>query len=128
MDAGDLRVFEAVARLGGMNRAAAELHTVQSNVTARIRQLEDELGTALFQRNSRGVVLTQAGPRLLPYAARGTNLLADAKRAVADDGTPRGPLVIGSLETTAGLRLPGVLAAFAERYPQADLELATRTA
>jgi DNA-binding transcriptional LysR family regulator len=41
MDAGDLRVFEAVARLGGMNRAAAELNTVQSNVTARVRQLED---------------------------------------------------------------------------------------
>jgi LysR family transcriptional regulator, cell division regulator len=37
MDAGDLRIFEAVARLGGMNRAAAELNTVQSNVTARIR-------------------------------------------------------------------------------------------
>src|SRR5690348_9151544 len=47
MDASDLRVFEAVARLGGMNRAAAELNTVQSNVTARIRALEDELGTPL---------------------------------------------------------------------------------
>ena len=40
MDAGDLAIFEAVARLGGMNRAALELHTVQSNVTARIRQLK----------------------------------------------------------------------------------------
>ena len=58
MDAADLRVFEAVARHGGMSRAAAELHTVQSNVTARIRQLEEELGTALFQRHSRGVTLT----------------------------------------------------------------------
>jgi LysR family transcriptional regulator, cell division regulator len=43
MDAGTLKVFEAVARLGGMNRAAAELNTVQSNVTVRIRQLEAEL-------------------------------------------------------------------------------------
>jgi LysR family transcriptional regulator, cell division regulator len=127
MDAGDLRVFEAVARLGGMNRAAAELHTVQSNVTARIRQLEDELGTELFQRNSRGVVLTQAGRRLLPYAVRIANLLTDAKCAVADDGNPRGPLVIGSLETTVGLRLPGVLADFAEHYPEVDLELTTGT-
>src|SRR4051794_8530536 len=127
MDAGDLRVFEAVARLGGMNRAAAELHTVQSNVTARIRQLEDELGTALFQRNSRGVVLTPAGRRLLPYAARIASLIADAKRAVADDGHPKGKLVIGSLETTAGLRLPEVLADFAERYREVDLELITGT-
>lgn len=45
MDAADLRVFEAVARLGGVGRAAEELHTVQSSVTARIRQLEDRLGT-----------------------------------------------------------------------------------
>lgn len=127
MDAGDLRVFEAVARLGGMNRAATELHTVQSNVTARIRLLEDDLGTALFQRNSRGVVLTPAGRRLLPYAARIASLIADAKRAVADDGHPKGMLVIGSLETTAGLRLPEVLADFAERYPEVDLELATGT-
>ena len=55
MDAADLKVFEAVARLGGMNRAAAELNTVQSNVTARIRVLEDELRTPLFDRHSRGV-------------------------------------------------------------------------
>src|ERR1051325_5572402 len=127
MDASDLRVFEAVARLGGMNRAAGELHTVQSNVTARIRQLEDELGTALFQRHRNGVALTPAGRRLLPYAARIASLLADAKRAVADDGHPSGPLVIGSLETTAGLRLPGMLADFAERYPEVDLELTTGT-
>ena len=61
MDAGDLRIFEAVARLGGMNRAAAELNTVQSNVTARIRLLEAQLGQTLFRRHSRGVALTAAG-------------------------------------------------------------------
>src|SRR4051794_41818630 len=121
MDAGDLRVFEAVARLGGMNRAAAEIHTVQSNVTARIRQLEDELGTALFQRTSRGVVLTQAGRRLLPYAARIASLIADAKRAVADDGIPNGPLVIGSLETTAGVRGARNLGRFFPGHPPGGL-------
>jgi LysR family transcriptional regulator, cell division regulator len=45
MDASDLRIFEAVARLGSMSLAGAELNTVQSNVTARIRALEDEIGT-----------------------------------------------------------------------------------
>jgi LysR family transcriptional regulator, cell division regulator len=63
MDAGDLRVFEAVARLGGMNRAAHELNTVQSNVTSRIRLLEKEVGVPLFKRHSRGVALTNAGER-----------------------------------------------------------------
>jgi DNA-binding transcriptional LysR family regulator len=57
----DLRIFEAVARAGGVGRAAAELNTVQSNVTARLRQLEDELGVTLFDRHSRGVTLTAAG-------------------------------------------------------------------
>jgi DNA-binding transcriptional LysR family regulator len=54
-------------------------------------------------------------------------LLADARRAATDDGTPRGPLVIGSLETTAGLRLPATLAAYADSHPEVDLELITGT-
>ena len=70
MDLADLRMFEAVARLGSMSRAAEGLHTVQSNVTAHIRQLEARLGTALFLRGGRGVQLTPAGARLLPHARR----------------------------------------------------------
>jgi DNA-binding transcriptional LysR family regulator len=127
MDAGDLRVFAAVARLGGMNRAATELNTVQSNVTARIRLLEETLGTALFHRHSRGVTLTVAGQRLLPYADRVGQMLAEARRAVIDDGTPKGPLSLGSLETTAGLRLPPLLASYAADYPEVDLVLKTGT-
>ena len=127
MDAADLRVFEAVARLGGMNRAAGELNTVQSNVTQRIRLLEEELATPLFQRHSRGVALTPAGKRLLPYAARVAQLLAEARRAVEDDGTPSGPLQIGSLETTAALRLSPVLASYAAAYPAVDIALTTGT-
>ena len=80
LDASDLRVFEAVARLGGMSRAAAELNTVQSNVTARIRLLEEELQAPLFQRHSRGVVLTDAGRALLPYASNVLRTLRDARR------------------------------------------------
>ncbi len=127
MDTGDLRIFEAVARLGGMNRAAAELNTVQSNVTARIRHLETSLGSILFQRHSRGVALTPAGQRLLPYARRAGTLITDARRAVADDGRPKGDLAIGSLETTAALRLPEVLASYAADYPEVDLVLRTGT-
>ncbi len=127
MDASDLRVFEAVARLGGMNRAAAELHTVQSNVTARVRQLEDKLGAPLFERHSRGVALTEAGRRLLPYAQQIQLLLDDARRAVADNGTPSGKLTIGSLETTAAMRLSPLLSQYIAIYPQVDLVLRTGT-
>src|SRR5262249_54485214 len=127
MDASDLRVFEAVARLGAMNRAAAELNTVQSNVTARVRLLETGLGRPLFSRHRRGVARPPAGQRLLPYATRVAHLLADARRAVVDDGRPEGLLAIGSLETTAALRLPPILARYAATYPAVDLVLSTGT-
>jgi len=127
MEYADLRILEAVARHGSMNRAAAELHTVQSNVTARIRMLEEQVGTALFERSSRGVVLTPAGQRLLPYAARLGALLREAQEAARDDGTPRGTLRIGSLETTAALRLPPILAAYAQAHPDVGLIVTTGT-
>lgn len=127
MDIGDLQVFEAVARFGGMNRAAAKLNTVQSNVTARIKALEADLGCALFARHSRGVSLTPAGQRLLPYADRASRLIADARRAARDDGVPHGLLTIGSLETTAALRLTPLLARYAAGNPAVDLVLRTGT-
>jgi DNA-binding transcriptional LysR family regulator len=127
MDTADLRVFQCVARCGSMNKAALELNTVQSNVTARIKALEDEMGFALFERSNRGVELTAAGRRLLPYADRAACLLNDARRAVADDGMPTGALVVGSLETTAALRLSPVLSEFAATYPAVDLTLRTGT-
>lgn len=127
MEYADLRILEAVARHGSMNRAAAELHMVQSNVTARIRALESEIGTALFERSSRGVVLTPAGQRLLPYAVQLGALLQEASDAARDDGTPRGNLRIGSLETTAALRLPPILSAYARAYPEVGLVVTTGT-
>lgn len=127
MDAGDLKVFEAVARLGSMNRAAIELNTVQSNVTAKIRNLELELGVQLFQRLARGVQLTPAGRRILPFPVKISKLLSDTKAAARDDGMPNGQLEIGTLETTAALRLPTVLANFARTYPQVRLVLTTGT-
>ncbi len=127
MDTANLRIFETVARLGGMNRAAAELNTVQSNVSARVRHLEETLATPLFDRRSSGVVLTAAGQRLLPFAVRIARLLDDARRAVKDDGRPNGMLTVGSLETTAALRLSPVLSAYASAFPEVDLVLRTGT-
>ena len=127
MDAGDLRVFEAVARLGSMSRAGEELHTVQSNVTTRIRSLEQELGVELLHRTNRGVVPTPAGTRLLPYAGRVARLLQDARQAALDEGTPAGPLTLGTLETTAAIRLSPVMARYVAAFPHVDLILRTGT-
>ena len=127
MDADDLRILESVARNGSMNRAATELNTVQSNVTARIRFLEEELGLRLFRRHSRGVEPTEAGLRLLPYASRVRQLLQEANAAAREDGVPKGTLRLGTLETTAALRLPAVLAAYAQAYPAVGLVVTTGT-
>ena len=103
-----LVTFSAVARTGGITRAADELNTVQSNVTQRIKALEAEIGTVLFERHSRGMTLTGAGRRLLPYAQRMAALSREAVLAARDDGEPKGPLTIGSMETTAAVRLPSL--------------------
>ncbi|NEU94566.1 LysR family transcriptional regulator [Bradyrhizobium uaiense] len=125
MELTDLLTFSTVARLGGITKAADELNTVQSNVTQRIKALEAEIGTALFERHSRGMSLTGAGRRLLPYAQRMAALSREAVLAARDDGEPKGPLSIGSMETTAAVRLPTLLAEFHRRYPAVRLTLRT---
>ncbi|CAM3431579.1 LysR family transcriptional regulator [Bordetella sputigena] len=127
MDVADLKTLAAVARHGSMNKAASELHTVQSNVTARIRALEDELGVPLFQRHARGVTITPAGQRMLPFVARIAKLLAEARAAAQDDGEPGGALVLGGLETTTALRLSPLLIEFARTYSAVRLTLNTGT-
>ncbi|TAJ87158.1 MAG: LysR family transcriptional regulator [Reyranella sp.] len=127
MDAKDLATFEAVARLGGMGRAARELNTVQSNVTQRVRRLEEALGVSLFERSRAGARLTPAGERLMPYATRVDALLDEAGRAARDDGAPRGTLTVGSLETTAALRLSPLLASYVQAHPGVDFVLRTGT-
>jgi len=123
----DLKTFSAVARTGGITRAAEELNTVQSNVTQRVKALEAEIGTALFERHSRGMTLTGAGRRLVPYAQRMAGVSGEAVLAARDNGEPKGPLAIGSLETTAAVRLPPLLAEFHRRFPAVRLSLRTAT-
>lgn len=125
MDPTALNTFAAVARRGSVSAAALELHTVQSNVTARLKQLEADLGVALFLRHSRGMVLTEAGTRLLVYAQRLSALADEAKSAVRDDGQVRGRLRLGSMETTAAVRLPSVLGRFHRAHPEVQLEVRT---
>ncbi len=119
--------FSAVARTGGITRAAEELNTVQSNVTQRVKALEAEIGTAAVRAAQPRHDLTGAGRRLLPYAQRMAALSREAMLAARDDGEPKGPLAIGSMETTAAVRLPSLLADFHRRFPAVRLSLRTAT-
>ena len=127
MEVDTLKTFAAVARLGSITRAAEQLFTVQSNITAKVKHLEEELGVQLFHRHSRGVMLTEAGAQLLPFAERMDHLLAEAHQAATGSGEPSGQIRIGSMETTAALRLPPILTAYATQCPQVDIILQTGT-
>lgn len=125
MELSDLAFFSAVARCGSISKAAQQLNTVQSNVTMRIKLLEEKIGLPLFNRHSRGMIVTSAGQRLLPYAEQVAALVGEAKRAARDDGTPKGPLLIGAMETTAAIRLPPILAGYHVGNPDVDLDITT---
>lgn len=127
MELNELRIFLAVTRSGGVTRAAESLNYVQSNVTARIRQLEESLGVPLFYRKNRGMLLTPHGELLRNYAEQIINLAAEAEQAVREQGEAKGRLLIGSMESTAAVRLPEVLARYHQRYPHVDLRLETGT-
>ncbi len=124
MNLSALRIFRAVVDEGGITRAAERLHRVQSNVTTRVRQLEDDLGVALFIRQGKRLHLAPAGQILYDYAERILNL-SDEARAAVQDNRPRGPFRLGAMESTAAVRLPGPLAAYADQFPDVDLELST---
>jgi DNA-binding transcriptional LysR family regulator len=124
MELSDLAVFRTVVQAGGITRAAEKLNRVQSNVTTRIRQLEAELGVDLFIRTGKKLYLSPAGKVFLDYAARLLDLASEAKDSV-HDVRPRGVFRLGSMESTASVRLPAPLGEYCRRYPEVQLELRT---
>jgi DNA-binding transcriptional LysR family regulator len=124
MELSDLNVFRTVVQAGGITRAAEKLNRVQSNVTTRIRQLEQQLGVELFIREGKKLHLSPAGTIFLTYADRLLDLAGEAQQSV-HDARPRGLFRLGSMESTASVRLPAPLSEYWCRYPEVQLELRT---
>ena len=89
-----LRAFEAAARLGSVSRAATELHVTHGAVSRQVKLLEDDLGTALFVRDGRGLRLTDAGERLRDAAGAAFEQLQSTVRGLRR-GDDAGTRVIG---------------------------------
>lgn len=123
MDIRQLRTFLEAARRSSFKGAAQAVHLAQSSVSAQLRALEEELGSPLFERRPRRVVLTATGEALRPYAERIVALAEEALAGLSPDAAPRGKLTICSSESLAGHRLPEILRCFRLRHPQVRLVL-----
>ncbi|NRR32879.1 LysR family transcriptional regulator [Oxalobacteraceae bacterium] len=126
MDLESLHIFKAVVEYGGITKAASQLNRVQSNITTRVQNLEERLGVKLFQRQNGKLVLSSEGKVLLGYAERLLRLSSEAESAMRHGG-PRGILRIGTMESTAAARLPQLLSAYHELYPDVQIELVPGT-
>jgi DNA-binding transcriptional LysR family regulator len=127
MELRHLEYFVAVADERSFTRAAEQLHVVQSGVSAGVKALELEMGTALLERTSRRVSLTSAGTALLPKARSALDAARDARDAVdAVRGGLGGVLRIGALSSLISLvDIPALLGRFHERHPAVRIELIT---
>jgi DNA-binding transcriptional LysR family regulator len=127
LDLRALEIFRAVAIEGSVSKAAIKLNRVQSNISTRVKQLEEQLEKTLFLRRNRGLTLTSDGHLLLSYTERLLQLSMEASEAL-NEGKPSGAFRIGTMESTAAARLPQILSRYHERYPDVRIELETDTA
>ena len=119
-----LQYFVAVAEELSFNRAARRLHMAQPPLSVQIKNLEEELGVILFERTSRGVVLTEAGEFLLEEARRLLVQVDQTVSAVRRVGQGEvGRLTLGFVPSASNETLPPILSAFGERFPGVELFL-----
>jgi DNA-binding transcriptional LysR family regulator len=126
VDIGQLEAFVQVAGHRSFSRAAESLGLTQPSVTARIQALERDLRETLFERNGRGVSLTEVGVSFLPHAKRVLKALQDGRDAVQSlQAMEVGTLRLGAAPTVSTYVLPELLKGFRSRYPGIDVSLRT---
>lgn len=126
VDLGQVEAFVQVAQLRSFSKAAEALFLTQPSVTARIQSLERDLGEPLFERNGRGVRLTEMGSTFLPYARRALKALQEGRDAI--DGLRNldiGTLKLGSALTVSTYVLPRILKSYCSMYPGVEVSVHT---
>ena len=124
MDLDNLKTLIEVAKLGSFSRAAEKVLRSQPAVSAQIRQLEQEYGQRLFDRNAKSVRLTPAGEVVLDYARQLLALHARSQQAVSEqDGVRTGTLSIGANEGTFLYVLPRILAEYHKQFPRVKISV-----
>jgi DNA-binding transcriptional LysR family regulator len=124
MEFNSLKAFIAVAESASFTAASAQLFLTQPAVSKRVAALEEELGAALFDRIGRTVTLTEAGQTLLPRAWRILEEVNESRQAISNlSGEVTGSLSFGTSHHIGLHRLPPILRAFNQRYPQVELDI-----
>lgn len=123
-----LRAFIAVAEEENFRRAGSRLNTSQSVISRTIQNLENELGTKLFDRDNRSVNISAAGRLLLPYARRVMDSVKEAtNKARGAASGELGQLVIGYNDIAIRMMLPSIIEHFCHKFPHVDLKLLCRS-
>ncbi|XKK19954.1 LysR family transcriptional regulator [Bacillus sp. A17A.1] len=122
MEFKDLKIFQTVARIKNITAAAKSLNYVQSNITAHVKQLEQELNTILFHRHARGISLTGDGQKFLEKVDKILKEFEELNNMFKDESSA-GILNIGTVDTVHPL--PMILAGYYTKYPNVDISLKT---
>jgi DNA-binding transcriptional LysR family regulator len=122
-----LEAFLAVAEQRSVSRAAKVLYLTQPALSARLRNLERELGTDLFDRTPKGVRLTEAGLAFRPYAQRALQTVAEGRRVLTElvSGDSGGRLVLGAAPAASTYLLPSLVRRFQDAYPDVQIIVLT---
>ncbi|CUU49273.1 LysR family transcriptional regulator [Clostridium beijerinckii] len=126
MEINDLRIFQIVAYEKSISKAALRLGYAQSNITARIKLLENKLNTTLFIRNNKGTVITPNGEKLLKYADKILELIDEVNNEFLTSKISS-TIKIGATQTISASILPKLFYLFHEKNPQVSLTLKTET-
>ena len=127
MELRQLQTFIQAAQLQSFSRAAIQLGYSQSAVTVQIRMLEKELGTRLFDRMGKQVVLTAQGRKFLEHA---NTILYEVNRtrlSMHEDEELKNPLHIGTIESLCTAKFPSIVSRFRDRYPQVKFQITVET-
>lgn len=122
-----VQTFVWVAQLRSFSAAAQKLNVSQAAVSSRINGLEEHLGTALFARNTREVVLTAEGRNLLAPAYELLAAAENMRRAVQAEETLTGTVRLGVVESVVHTWLADYVGTIAERHPRVELEITTES-
>ncbi|MBE6052961.1 MAG: LysR family transcriptional regulator [Clostridium sartagoforme] len=124
MEVNDLRIFQMVAYEKSISKAALKLGYAQSNITMRIKALENELNVTLFIRNNKGTTITSHGEKLLQYADKIIRLVDEATEDFLISKI-NSKLTIGATQTISASQLPKLFTLFHTKNPEVSLKLKT---